>query len=199
MNARQSYLQSLLPKPSPVSNPSLLTLATAAIPIVDVPNTSDPKPKPKPWNPSQFELWVEDGVVWDLKTLTVMGFIDYSSIAPYFAPTPFKANKTMFGGSPFSLTDFPTYGLWDDDPAMGWIFSALNMLSFLPTAWYLFRGQGLTNGKTSPPGGAGPAASAKDMGLFLAQSPSGTQTFSAKYVGYMWQVKPTLQPWWPPA
>jgi hypothetical protein len=201
MDTLQSSLQALLPKPStraapPAAIPSSMA-ANAGLAMASL-TKQHAAPHQTPWNPSEYQLWVERGVVWDLKQTQVLGFIDYAAIQPYFAPTKFKPNKEMFTGSPFSLNDFPVYGyLGAYYSAL--VFSALHMLSYIPDAWNLFRSQGLTNGTTAPPAGAGPAASARDMGLFLAGSPSGTKTFSAKYVAYMYRIKPAFQPWWPPS
>lgn len=107
------------------------------VPIDVIGDAKGSSHKKTPWNPSEFELWVEHGVVWDLKQIMIMGFIDYASIAPYFKSTlAFRANTGMFKGSPFSLSDFPVYG-YMGPPYIGWIFSALHMLTYLPTAWSL--------------------------------------------------------------
>jgi hypothetical protein len=199
MDSRQPSLQSLLPKPSTVRTKIPASYATNLAGAVAEGATKKPSGSSSaPWNPTQFQLWVEHGVVWDLKQNQILGFVDYPSILQYFAPTVFKPNTYIFVGSPYSLTDFPVYGF------MGvyytaLIFSALPMLSHLANAWGLFRAQGLTNGATTPPATACPAATTKEMGSFLAETPSGTKTFSAKYVAYMWKIHPTLQPWWPPS
>jgi hypothetical protein len=202
MDANQPY-QALLPKPSTSATsrlaiPPLLTVGAASLATTSPPKKQSGPPRNTPWNPSNFELWVEHGVVWDLKQTTILGFIDHASIEQYFKPTQFQPNTSIFIGSPYSLRDFPVYGF------MGayytaLIFSALHMLPYITNAWGLFRAQGLTNGAPAPPAGAGPVASPKEMGLFLARSPSGTKSFSAHYVAYMWQLQPTLKPWWPPS
>ena len=198
----QSYLQTLLPKPSSMAAGRAAIPPTLAVNVtsfgVAPPKSQSAPPAKTPWNPAQFELWVERGVVWDLKQMQILGFIDYSSIHEYFRPTKFTANSSMFTGSPFSLKDFPVYGFLGAYYS-ALIFTALHMINLIPTAWELFRSQGLTNGTTAPPPTAGPVATAKEMGLFRANSPLGTKSFSAAYVAYMYQVHPKLKPWWPPS
>jgi hypothetical protein len=202
MNAGPVHLQSLLPKPSASATVRSKIPGVYAVKLTGT--FASPPPKghstssSAPWNPSQFQLWVERGVLWDLKQNQILGFIDYPSIEQYFSPTIFKPNKDMFIGSPFSIHDFPVYG------AMGayysaLVFSALHMVPYITDCWDLFRAQGLTNGATTPPGTASAVATSKEMRSFLAQTPNGTKTFSANYVAYMVRLHPSLQPWWPPS
>jgi hypothetical protein len=184
MIARASHLLSQFRKP---------TAGASAAPVVARPHR-DVHLIPRnrdPWNPTDYELWVENGVVWDLQRSWILGFIDYPSIAPYFAQTTFVAAPQIFAGAPFSLNDFPTYGFQlrltsgQVVPYSYYIFSSLSMLSYLPNAWPYFTSFGLTRhfGAT-PPAGAAPVVPAADLQWFVAGSPSGPQRFRAGYVTY---------------
>jgi hypothetical protein len=159
-----------------------------------------------PWNPTNYELWVENGVVWDLQRTWILGFIDYASIGPYFAQTSYLATPQIFAGSPFSMTDFPVYGFQlrlgsgQVVPGSYFIFSAISMLSYVPNAWSSFSAWRLTRNWTSPPTGAGPLVPAANLRSFVAGTPGGQKTLSASYVMYV----PPEQYWtttfhtWPP-
>lgn len=143
-----------------------------------------------PWDPTEYELWVESGVVWDLKRTWILGFIDYGSIAPYFAATPCRSEGALLSGAPFSKHDFPIYGYMSAPYNVNYLFSALSMLPYVPTlwkfiptmTWYQTR-----HGETfwsAPPSGSGPLATATQMQSFIAGTPGGDKTFSAQYVCY---------------
>jgi len=159
-----------------------------------------------PWNPTDYELWVENGVVWDLQRTWILGFIDYPSIGQYFGQTPYAATPQIFTGAPFSMTDFPVYGFQirlgsgQVIPGSHYILSAIPMVSYIPNAWQYFSAWRLTRQWTSPPTGAGPLVPAANLRWFVAGTPGGQKTLSAGYVMYA----PPDQYWattghtWPP-
>ncbi|HZS60348.1 MAG TPA: hypothetical protein VFA43_13830 [Gemmatimonadaceae bacterium] len=186
MIARASHYLALLPKPS-------MKHTSASVGAVA-------KPKRDlliqryhgPWNPTNYELWVENGVIWDLQRTWILGFTDYPSIAQYFSQTIFVAAPQIFTGAPFSLNDFPVYGFQyrlsggQTVPGSYYIFSSLSMLSYIPNAWTYFTAFGLTRHfGTTPPAGAGPLINPGDLRSFIAGTPNGQQTLSARYVMYV--------------
>lgn len=163
-------------------------------------------PRPRgPWDPTDYELWVENGVIWDLQRTWILGFLDFQSIGAYFAATPYNATPQIFTGAPFSLTDFPVYGFQlyiggEVRPGSYYIMSAISMLSYIPNAWQYFHGWRLTKSWTSPPAGAGPLVPAANLRWFTAGTPTGRTTFNASYVLYAppEQYWPTTGHTWPP-
>lgn len=198
MIPRGSHLIATLKKPSAKASGAIV----AASPHRAVPAAHR---RHGPWDPTDYELWVENGVVWDLVRTWILGFIDYPSIGAYFAPTSYGATPQIFTGAPFSLTDFPVYGfkILSQNrviPFSYYICSAISMLGYIPNAWQYFSHFGLTRQWTSPPAGAGPLVRAENLRSFIAGTPNGRTTLSANYVVYAPpdQYWPTTGHTWPP-
>ena len=192
-----SYLLTALRKPS--AKGSSTTVAAHRRPLI-------PTIHKGPWDPTDYELWVENGVVWDLQRTWILGFIDFPSIGTYFGPTSYRATPQIFAGAPFSLNDFPVYGFQlyaygRVIPGSYYIFSALSMLPYIPNVWQYFSNWGLTRHWTSPPVGAGPLVSAGHLRSFIAGTPSGRMTLSANYAMYAPpdQYWPITAHTWPPS
>jgi hypothetical protein len=199
MIARGSHLLATMPKPLAKSSTGSVIRTAFHRPLGELHRHKGP------WDPTDYELWVENGVVWDLMRSWILGFIDYPSIGPYFAQTPLNPTPQMLAGGPFSMNDFPVYGfqlLVDGQvrPGSYYIFSALSMLAYIPNVWQYFSNWGLTRHWTSPPAGAGPLVSAAHLRSFIAGTPSGRKTLSASYVMYVppEQYWPTTYHTWPP-
>lgn len=198
MIIRAPHLIAALRKPSTKGSGSIL----APSPHRAVPAAHRHK---GPWDPTDYELWVENGVVWDLMRTWILGFIDYPSIAAYFGPTPYRATPQLFAGAPFSINDFPVYGfqIYASGrviPGSYYIGSAISMLGYTLNAWQYFSNWGLTRHWTSPPAGAGPLVRAENLRSFIAGTPNGRTTLSANYVIYAppAQYWPTTGHTWPP-
>ncbi len=155
-------------------------------------------------------LWVENGVIWQLPSLLV-GFTNYSSVTGFFSSAKASgmtaAPASWYQGIPFSASDFPilteeywyetvktikppswnknlnqyqTY--WDATHLLIWA----RVAAIANTKMFMSMSPGgpfaAVHGNT---GSAGPIFPAYDLKNFSAQSPSGTKPFSAEYVMYV--------------
>jgi hypothetical protein len=138
-------------------------------------------------------LWVENGVIWQLPSLLV-GFTSYSAATSFFASakTPIydyvPAPASWYQGLPFSATDFPilryasTVSSPGNDTNLILIWPSLNTMGFASTFLSLLPvNQPLL---PSPAPSAGPVFPTYTMSNFSADSPKGTQTFHAQHLLY---------------
>jgi hypothetical protein len=133
-------------------------------------------------------LWVENGVIWQLPNLLV-GFTSYSAATAFFSSVKSlgyeSASSSWYEGTPFSATDFPIlrYGtkgveivgtilIW---PSLNALPFASKFLPMLPVSQPLI--------PSSAPS-AGPVAPTSVMASFSANSPTGVQNFQARYIMY---------------
>ncbi len=146
------------------------------------------KVPPLSLTPTLPNLWVEKGVIWQLPNLLI-GFTSYSAATTFFSSVAsfgYKpAPSSWYAGSPFSATDFPmlhwgTKGIEINGFILVW--GSLTAISFASTFLPMIPvNQPLI---PSPASSAGPVVSTSIMANFSADSPSGVQTFQAKYVMY---------------
>jgi len=140
-------------------------------------------------------LWVEDGVIWQLPNLLV-GFTSYSAATSFFFSVKSlgyqPAPSGWYEGTPFSARDFPMlqYGKKGIElNGMILIWPSLTAMPFASTFLPMLRvNQPLI---PSARASAGPVAPVSVMSSFSASSPAGVQTFQAKYIMYSpWGPKP---------
>ena len=131
-------------------------------------------------------LWVEDGVIWQLPSLLV-GFTSYSAATTFFSSLKGtgmeSAPANWYQGLPFSATDFPILYeqnstgrdllIWPSLYVMG---SAQMFLSMLPGGPYK-----PSHGNAASAGAVVPVSALQN---FSANSPSGMKTFQAQYILY---------------
>lgn len=138
--------------------------------------------------PTVTNLWVENGVIWQLPNLLV-GFTSYSAATAFFSSVKSlgykSASSRWYVGTPFSGTDFPIlhYGTKGVEiNGMILIWPSLNAMPFASTFLPMLPvNQPLIPSLRSS---AGPVVPTSLMGSFSANSPSGVQTFQAKYIMY---------------
>ena len=145
--------------------------------------------------PTVTNLWVENGVIWQLPNLLV-GFTSYSAVTAFFSSVKSlgyeSASSSWYAGTPFSATDFPilhwgTKGVEINGFILIW--PSLNAMPFASTFLPMLPvSQPLIPSLRSS---AGPVVPTSAMGSFSADSPTGVQTFQAKYIMYgPWGPKP---------
>ena len=137
---------------------------------------------------SVSNLWVENGVIWQLPNLLV-GFTSYSAATGFFSSVKglgYKsAPSSWYEGTPFSASDFPIlhFGkkgvevngfilIW---PSLNTMTYAKTFLRMLPVNQPL-----IPSLATS----AAPVVPTSAMENFSANSPAGVQTFQAQYIMY---------------
>ena len=138
--------------------------------------------------PTVTNLWVENGVIWQLPNLLV-GFTSYSALTAFFSSIKSlgykSASSSWYVGTPFSATDFPIlhYGTKGVEiNGMILIWPSLNAMSFASSFLPMLPvNQPLIPTSRSS---AGPVVPTSVMGSFSANSPVGVQTFQAKYIMY---------------
>ena len=144
-------------------------------------------------------LWVENGVIWQLPKLLI-GFTSDSSAKAFFLsvkgmgfqPPP----ASWIQGLPFSASDFPMlYEQHSHGVQKKWTTDHMQTYQFLiwpshhmMTSTKLFFSM-LPNGPFKPVHGhadcAGPIMPTADLRNFSANSPSGRKTFQAQYILYV--------------
>jgi hypothetical protein len=146
------------------------------------------RPLTAPLGPAIPNLWVENGVIWQLPNLLV-GFTSYPAATVFFSSVKGfgyePAPSSWYEGTPFSASDFPIlhWGkkgveingfilVW---PSLNAISFAKIFLPMLPVNQPLI---------PSPATSAGPVVPTSAVGNFSADSPTGVQTFQAQYIMY---------------
>lgn len=138
--------------------------------------------------PTVTNLWVENGVIWQLPNLLV-GFTSYSAATAFFSSVKSmgykSASSSWYVGTPFSPTDFPIlhYGTKGVEiNGMILIWPSLNAMPFASTFLPMLPvNQPLIPSLRSS---AGPVVPTSIMASFSANSPTGMQNFQAKYIMY---------------
>ncbi len=139
-------------------------------------------------NPAIPNLWVEKGVIWQLPNLLV-GFTSYSAATAFFSSVASfgyqAAPSSWYEGTPFSATDFPILHWGKKGVEINGfllIWASLDAMSFASAFLPMIPvNQPLIPTMRSS---AGPVVPASEMGSFSSNSPTGVQTFEAKYIMY---------------